>query len=332
MGGVPAPPHLPEAAVVIATYNRPEHVAECLTRVAAQTVAPRTVIVVDSSDDDRTRAVVDGFPGVRYVTNALGRGHTATSRRIGVELCVGVEVVAFLDDDAYAAPDWLEQLLGRYDEPDVGAVGGRAANGQPGETEEGLGAIGRLLPNGTLTGHFAADPGRDVEVDHLLGANMSLRLSAVEAVGGIEDHYPGTCLREETEIVLRMRAAGYRVLYTPAAFVEHVAGPYAKGRRFDLRYTYYAERNHLVLLARALGVRDPHFRRYLDVQVRTVGNHARYAVRALKRPAFFGDQSKARGVANGVTRAAATVVGGVAGGVAAAGLAVQARAKGGGAR
>jgi GT2 family glycosyltransferase len=232
---------------------------------------------------------------------------------LGVAVAGDADVIAFIDDDAFAEPDWLQQLLSRYGSSDIGGVGGRASNGRPGEEQEGLDAVGRILPDGTLTGNFAADTGRDVDVDHLLGANMSLRLSAVTAVGGIEDFYPGTCLREESEIALRLRNAGYRMVYTPAALVEHVAGDYAKGRRFDARYSYYAQRNHFVLLSRVYGRRSPYFRRYRRVAAQQVGADLAYAGRALGRRRLMGDESIITGVARGMTKAASTAFGAAVG-------------------
>ncbi|WP_454043020.1 glycosyltransferase family 2 protein [Cellulosimicrobium sp. Marseille-Q8652] len=309
------------AAVVVATYNRPDHVRTCLEHLAAQTLQPDRVVVVDSSPGTATRDVVAQFPGVLYLRNERGAGSTATSRAIGVAE-VTSDVVAFVDDDAYAAEDWLEQIVARYADPEVGAVGGRALNGQPGEDAEGADRVGLLLDDGSLTGFFAADPGHDVDVDHLLGANMSMRRAALDAVGGIADHYPGTCLREETEPVLRLRLAGWRVVYTPAAVVEHVAGPYAKGRRFDLRYTYYAQRNHVVLLARTVGVRDVKFRRNLRTSLRQAGGELRYAGRAVGR-LRTREGSVVRGVGNGLLRSATTLVGAASGLGAAAVLEVR---------
>ncbi|GAA4191546.1 hypothetical protein GCM10022288_22550 [Gryllotalpicola kribbensis] len=300
---------LASAAVLIATYNRPDHLRTCLDHLDRQTVAPAQIIVVDSSPDDRSAEVVRRHGGITYLRNALGRGHTATSRRMGVAAVVDADVIAFIDDDAYAEPDWLAELLRRYDDPRVGGVGGRAANGQPDEEAIGWDAIGSFRADGTLTGNFAADPGEDVDVDHLLGANMSLRLSAVHEAGGIEDFYPGTCLREESEIALRLRSAGYRLIYTPAALVEHVAGPYARGRRFDARYAYFGQRNHLVLLARVVGARDPRFRRYLGVAARQLGADLAYAGRALGRGRLSGPESIASGLGRGLTRAASTGAG-----------------------
>ncbi len=170
-----------------------------------------------------------GVFGVTYVRNPMGRGHTAESRAIGVSLC-SEDIIAFLDDDANARPDWLVEILRRYDQRSVAGVGGSALNGYPGEREEGLGSIGCLLPDGRMTGHFAADPGRDVDVDHLLGANMSYRRAAIDQVGGIRGGYPGTCLREESDLALRVAKSGGRLVYTPDAIVDHLPANTRKER------------------------------------------------------------------------------------------------------
>ena len=305
------------AAVVLATYNRPDHVRTCLEHLSRQTRQPDEVVVVDSSPHTRTAEVVADFPGVRYLRNEAGSGTLPTSRAIGVAETTS-DIIAFIDDDAYAEPAWLEELVARFDDPTVGGVGGRARNGQPGEDTEGLGEIGRLLPNGHLTGFFAADPGHDLEVDHFIGANFSVRREALDRIGGIHEYYPGTCLREEADTALRLRRAGYRIVFTPAAAVDHVAGPYAKGRRFDLRYQYYAHRNHIVLLTTALGVRDPHLRSYVATTGREMARSVLGGVRAVSDPTRESGEAKLRGVVGGVARAAVSGAGLVAGSVAAA--------------
>jgi GT2 family glycosyltransferase len=260
----------------------------------------------------QTREVVAAHSGVEYRRNELGIGHTATSRALGAA-DAEEDIVAFLDDDAYAKPDWLERLLEPYAAEDVGAVGGRALNGRVGEAEEGLGEIGLLMPDGRLTGFFAADPGRDVDVDHMLGANMSVRRSAMRQVGGIRDFYPGTCLREETDIALRLRRAGWRIVYTPRAVALHVAGDYAKGRRFDSRYRYYGARNHVVLLTTTLGWRDPHVRRYAKTASRQAVHEIAAGLRALRDPKRVGARAKATGFGGGVRRSSLEVAGTIAG-------------------
>ena len=177
-------------AVVVATYRRPAVVERCLEALEGLTTPPDELVVVDASPDELTRDVVALHPGVVYLRNEAGMGTTATSRAIGTA-ATSSEVVAFIDDDSIVRPTWLEDLVAPYEDARVGAVGGRVINSPEEVAAADPGRIGRLLPDGRLTGNFAADPGRVLEVDHLLGANMSYRRTAIAAVGGIREFYPG---------------------------------------------------------------------------------------------------------------------------------------------
>ena len=301
------------ASVVIPTYNRPDRLRECLHHLALQTVSPEMIVVVDGSDDDRTlRLVRAEFPQVVHVRNTAGRGKTPESRNIGLNY-VTSDVVAFLDDDANARQDWLDQLLRRYRDDDVAGVGGSALNGIAGERSAGIGAVGLLLPDGRLTGNFAADPGRDVDVDHLLGANMSFRREALLLIGGIHGDYPGTCLREETDIALRVGRLGKRLIYTPNAVVDHIPGAYARGERFDRRYTYFANRNTIVMLARNFGFRSPVLRAFLVTAIKEVRNETARALKPKARSGATGVTGVMRNFAGGLSRAAVVALGVVAG-------------------
>ncbi len=259
----------PTVSVVVITYARPQYLEQCLQHLAALALPPLEVIVVDASPDDRTHALLeDRFPDVRELRNDLGPGTMPESRDIGLRAAQG-EIVAFIDDDAFVDEHWLTNLLAPFADAGVGGVGGRASNGIDGEAATGLDAIGKLLPDGRLTGNFAADPGRVIEVDHLLGANMAYRRELLLQLGGIRGSYPGTCLCEESDIALRVKAAGHRLVYAPSALVRHIAAPYTSGgQRFDHRYAYYAKRNHVVLLVRNFGWSAQILRRYLVTFIR----------------------------------------------------------------
>ncbi|GAA3930556.1 glycosyltransferase family 2 protein [Microbacterium soli] len=298
------------AVVVVATFRRPDHVRICLEHLQRQTIAPRRIVVVDASPDDETREVVAGFDRVEYRRNELGLGTLAASRAIGT-VDATEDVIAFIDDDAYAEPDWLEWLLAAYEPPDVGAVGGRARMGQDGEERDGIERIGRFLRNGRLTGNFAADPQRVIEVDHMLGANMSVRTDVLRSFGGIHDYYPGTCLREDSDLAFRVKLAGYRIVYAPEAVVLHVAGAYSKGARFDLRYRFYGARNHILLLTTTLGWTDPHLIRYLASMAASSGAAAAAGFRDWSSKS--GLRARLRGVGGGIVRAGADIAGTVIG-------------------
>ncbi|HEX4085250.1 MAG TPA: glycosyltransferase family 2 protein [Chthoniobacteraceae bacterium] len=236
-------------SVIVITLNRPDYVSRCIRCLLAQTKLPHQIIVVDASVDDATaKLVAADFPGVTYLRNDRGRGRMTTSRNLGLKHAAG-EVIAFLDDDSFAEPQWLENLAATYAGDEIGAAGGRALNGQPDEATRGVDEIGQIRANGLITQNFAADPGRIVDVDIIIGCNMSFRRDVLAALGGFREHYTGysgSC--EDTDICLRVKKLGYKIRFNPAACVEHKGAPQFKGRRFDLRYELFGYRNYLMLL------------------------------------------------------------------------------------
>lgn len=253
----------PNVTVIIVTYNRPECVKTCLECLRKQTRSPEQIIVVDGSPDDRTRDFCEKFPEALYLRNEAGLGHMTRSRNIGLQQANG-GIIAFIDDDSFAHPAWLAELLKPYSDPAVGAVGGRALRNQPDEDKQGVDQIGKLLPNGEITGNFAADPGRDLEVDHIMGCNMSFRRTVLDELGGFPELYPGVSgVREDTGVCLRVRANGNKMIFAHKAVVDHLGAPQAKGKRFDIRYQYYGQRNHIVLLASNFGFGSTIFWRYI---------------------------------------------------------------------
>ena len=310
------------AAVVIATYRRPDDVARCLDAIGLQTRPPDELVVVDASPDTLTRDLVAARPGVTYLRNEAGMGTLPTSRAIGIR-ATRSDVVAFLDDDSVVRPDWLMRLLEPYDAPHVGAVGGRVVNNEEEVAAADPGRVGRLLPDGSLTGNFAADTGSVVKVDHLLGANMSYRRSAMAAVGGTHEFYPGTSAREDSDMGLRLTRAGWDVMFAPEAAVDHISGEYAKGRRFDRRYHYYTQRNHVVLLSRVFGLRSPYLRRYAGRAISDVFRALRESLDGSRIDGRRTPYRRVRSLVAGATRAGADLAGVLAG----AGAAVVLRAR-----
>ena len=250
-----------DATVVVITLDRPDCARRCLQHLSAQTVRPSQIIVVDASKSSVTADLIRrDFPEVVYLRNEFGYGNMPMSRNIGIRNSTG-DIIAFLDDDAFAEPQWLEALIATYADPAVGAVGGRALNGQPGEATKGVDEIGRIRPNGLITQNFAANPGRIVDVDIIIGCNMSFRRDVLTTLGGMREHYTGTGSCEDTDICLRVRKLGFKIRFNPAACAEHIGAPQFKGRRFDLRYDVYGFRNYLILLVLNYGVGDPFFYR-----------------------------------------------------------------------
>ena len=206
--------------------------------------------------------------GVHYVHAPDLAGWMTKSRNEGLMWTTG-DVVAFLDDDVVVHSHWSAALLKCYAETDCDAAVGRTINRQPGEEHYDL-PIGDLTDAGELTDGFAAQTdGRRVVV-HGIGANMSFTRDILITLGGFRDDYPGTALREDTDIFLRIARLGGKAVYDPDAAVDHLPAPHVHGARFDTRYKLYGRRNHLVLLTRHEGFLAPRSRRWVASQLGAV--------------------------------------------------------------
>ncbi|WP_136707701.1 glycosyltransferase [Agromyces sp. H66] len=264
--------------VCIVTYGRPEFLRRCLGGLRALQGPPPEVVVVDASRASAQLDAEASYPGVHYVHAPALAGWMTKARNEALRWARG-EVIAFIDDDVVVRPLWAQALVAAFADPAVSAVGGRTCNGIAGE-EHYSKPIGILRADGTLTDGFAASPGNPVRIDHGIGANMTFRRSVLAELGGFRDDYPGTALREDTDIFLRVRAIGGMALFVPDAVVDHRPAPHVHGARFDTRYKLYGRRNHVVLLARDQGLGSPMLRRWIRLQFHGVGSARGVGARA----------------------------------------------------
>lgn len=255
-------------SVCVVTFERPEFLRRCLRALAERLSEHAEIVVVDASVNDQRDIAQEVRRPVVYVHAPHLAGWMTRSRNEALRHVQG-ELVSFLDDDVVIRPGWERGIRNAFEDPTVVAVSGRTCNGAPGE-ERYEKPIGRLLADGTLTEGFASVPAGTVDVDHGIGANMSFRRSVLAELGGFRDDYPGTALREDTDVFLRVRALGGRAVFAPDAVVDHLPAPHVRGARFDTRYKLYGRRNHMVLLARDGGIRSPILRRWALLQMKQV--------------------------------------------------------------
>ena len=122
-----------DCSIVIATYNRPEGLAQTLASCLGQTNAlglTGEIVVLDNHPTQSGQPVAEAAKGalpwpVRHVTE-LTR-NMSTLRNRGFSEARG-KLLAFIDDDEVAAPDWLDELVGALRATDAAiAVGPRLA-------------------------------------------------------------------------------------------------------------------------------------------------------------------------------------------------------------
>lgn len=98
------PPHAPLSVVILA-YNEEEYLPHALDSIAAQTVAPDEVIVIDNNSTDRTAEIARSYPFVRLV-NEPQKG-IAPARDRGFAEAKG-PLLARIDADTVLPPDWVK--------------------------------------------------------------------------------------------------------------------------------------------------------------------------------------------------------------------------------
>jgi GT2 family glycosyltransferase len=232
----------PTLSVVICCYadERLWNVLAAAESVRMQTSPPAEVAVVVDHNPALLERIKAETADLLTVSNNQPKGLSG-ARNSGIAATRG-EVVAFLDDDAFAERDWLERLLAPYADPQVAGVGGAIVpewltdrpSWFPDEFDWVVGCTYRGMPVGRTA------------VRNLIGANMSFRRDVFTAVGGFDvgmgrnGSYP--LGNDDTEFSIRARRAlpGHVLLYEPKARVWHgVPPPRATWRYFRTRC--YAE-------------------------------------------------------------------------------------------
>jgi hypothetical protein len=293
----------PSVSVVIAAYSadRWTQLRDAVASVVAQhRPAIETIVVVDHNPELLDRARRELTDAV-VIPNAGQRGASG-ARNTGVARTHG-EVVAFLDDDACATPEWLAAMTVHFADPAVAGVGGRVdplwatarPSWFPGEFDWTVGAS------------YAGMPDTTAQVRNVWSNNMALRRAAFDAAGGFREDFGKvgvTSRPEDTELCLRVNTGSW--LYEPTSAVAHWVPAQRATFRYFLRRCYDEGKGKAAIAV-------------MDGAVSGTSAERWYTVRVLPGAVGRGLREAATGDRSGALRSAA-IVGGF--GVAAAGFAI----------
>ncbi|WP_074789322.1 glycosyltransferase family 2 protein [Demequina mangrovi] len=211
--------------VVVPSYRRPDDLHACLEALDRQHFAPDVIAVVARPEDASTRAVADLW-GAKVVP--VTRPGLAAAIEVGIN-AADTALVAFTDDDARPHSDWLARIVATFSgNEELGFVGGRdnvRGDALAGSESLIVGAIHR----GRILGNHALGKGAARNVDHVKGANMAFRVSAIRGFP-LADLVAGDGAQHRNELFLCWGAAtrGWVGVYDPHIQVEHlpaVRGP-----------------------------------------------------------------------------------------------------------
>jgi glycosyltransferase involved in cell wall biosynthesis len=219
----------PRLSVIICTHNRAWLLRRCLEALQTQTVCPRDfeAIVIDNGSTDDTKSVVEAFAGrslpPRYVHEpTLG---LSVARNTGLNHA-SAGIVAYIDDDAFAVPQWAEAMLSAFDFANgVDAVAGRVFAEWEIPKPEWMTPLLEVL----YTVHDRGERRRLLSPnEYFVGANMAFRASALRELGGFDTRLGriGQSLLSAEETFLRNQLAtrGGDCVYEPRAVVYHHIG------------------------------------------------------------------------------------------------------------
>jgi len=234
-------------SVVISTYRRGAQLGDAIRSVAKQSFPAEDYEIIVVNNDPCDTSVVEIVAGLRQTDFAGTPGQLrlvvcpfkglSFARNAGISEACG-QVISFLDDDAIAFPDWLEQVWRAFEaHPKAGVVGGTILLKPPEPHPKWLKPGWEYYWSGFIPPYEEAKP---VEQwgEFPYGANWSASRIALLQVGGFRTGYGRRGADygggEETIAACLIQRLGYQIVVAPSAKIQHLPDP----RRYTLAHLW----------------------------------------------------------------------------------------------
>jgi O-antigen biosynthesis protein len=197
----------PRISVVVCTHNGSRTIRDTLDGLGRLEYPDYEVIVVDDGSTDGTAAIAGEY--MVQLIRTPNRGLSA-ARNSGMEAATG-SIVAYIDDDAYPDPHWLQYLAWTFLTTDYAGVGG------PNVPPPGDGPIAECVahaPGGPVHVLLSAQ-----EAEHIPGCNCAFRRECLQAVGGFDAIFRAA--GDDVDLCWRLMERGWKLGFQPAAMVWH---------------------------------------------------------------------------------------------------------------
>lgn len=285
-------------SVIVCAYTerRWDDLLCAVDALKGQTIAPHEIIVVIDHNPALYDRAADHLDGIKLLKNVNKQGLSG-ARNTGIDQAEG-DILAFVDEDALARSDWLENLLPHFADEGTIGVGGQIVpmwlSGRPrwfpNEFDWVVGCTYRGMPKD-------ANP-----VRNLIGCNMSFRREIFDEVGQFREDVgrigtlPVGC--EETELCIRahQHCPEHHLIYEPTALVDHRV-PADRGTwRYFLKRCY-SEGISKALISRYVGTSD------------SLSSERGYVAYTLPSGVLLDLSDTLKGDVTGIVRATAIVLG-----------------------
>jgi hypothetical protein len=245
-------PDAPSISIVIPNYNGAACLEACLQSLMQQTRPPAEILVVDNASRDHSVEMVRRVaPHARILLQQRNSGFAAAVNR-GAQEARG-EWIAVLNNDTEADADWLAECsaaIGRH--PDASFLACRILDYKQRDRIYSAGDCFLRSGIGYRRGQEQLDCEeyrREIPIFSACGCAALYRRAVLEEVQGYDEHF--FAYLEDVELGLRLRAAGVRGYYVPAAKVYHLGGA-TSGGEFTPLCVHLRTRNAILLLLKSV--------------------------------------------------------------------------------
>lgn len=211
----------PEVSIVLVLFNQAELTYQCLRSLIWGMDRPAEVIIIDNASADRTGELLDRIDGAQIVRNADNLHFLRAVNQAG-GLAAG-RYLLLLNNDARVSPGSIAAAVVRLEqELDIGAVGGRIdlLSGALQEAGSIIWRDGACLGYGRGQDPWAPEFQFRRDVDYCSGAFLMVDRVLFEELGRFDEAF-APAYYEETDLCMRIRAAGRRIAYEPRVRLAH---------------------------------------------------------------------------------------------------------------
>ena len=210
---MPTPDVWPSVSIIVPAHGRPAATRACVESLLALHYPgePPEILVVDDASEPPLAPALAGLP-VRTLHLAVNSGQSV-ARNHAAAVAKG-DVLAFIDNDCVAAPDWLTMLVAALDEPGVELAGGRVVAPPPTGPVAAFEAVRSPLDMGAVSGAV----GPDEPLSYMPSCNLVVRRGLLLRLGGFD---PAMQLGEDVDLIWRALQAGAQARYVAASTVVH---------------------------------------------------------------------------------------------------------------
>ncbi|MGH9341333.1 MAG: glycosyltransferase family 2 protein [Acidobacteriota bacterium] len=241
----------PLVSVIVVNHNRADLLRECLRSLLAQSYPKLEVWIIDNGSTDRSAETVKSFTDKRIRFCPLGKNlGFARANNFAIRQARG-QLIALLNNDAMAAPDWIEKLVSAIrTSPGAGMCASKILFHDTAIIDK----AGHLMyPDGQNRGRGTGEqdlgqydqPEEGFFAD---GCAALYRKQMLEEVAGFDEDF--FAYGEDADLGVRGQWLGWKCLYVPEAVVFHRHS--STSGRFSAQKIYWVERNRFWLAVKNL--------------------------------------------------------------------------------